>query len=84
MEISKRKSNFSQFSKDLWMIAEHEGTRIDFDIGENELTDYTLMFLDLADECLDKHLRNKGVDRYEMGRKIGELTEMIQNIDYEK
>lgn len=81
MEISVRKSNFSQFSRDLWMVAEHGGTRIDFDIGENELKDYALMFLDLVDECLDKHLRNKEIDRYEIGKKIVEVMEMVEKLE---
>lgn len=81
MEISVRKSSFSQFSRDLWIIVKHEGTRIDFDIGENELKDYALMFLDLADECLDKYRRNKDNDTVEIGKKIVEVMELVEKLE---
>lgn len=54
MEIRTRNSNFSQFSKDLWLIAEHNETRIDFEVDEKELKQFALMLLDVADDCMRK------------------------------
>jgi hypothetical protein len=58
MELSIKRSNFSQFSDDLWMIAEHDGTRIDFDVGQNELLTFAQNLVDVAIDCLRKSKRD--------------------------
>ena len=54
MELSQKCSNFSQFSDDLWMIAEHDGTRIEFDVDQNELLTFAQHLVDVAIDCLRK------------------------------
>ena len=58
MELSQKRSNFSQFSNDLWMIAEHDGTRIDFDVDQGELLTFAENLVDVAIDCLRKSKRD--------------------------
>lgn len=46
MKISKRNSNFAQFSDDLWLKVNINGVKFDFDVPSSELKDFSLMLLD--------------------------------------
>ena len=52
MELRQKRSNFSQFGDDLWMIAEHDGTRIEFDVDQKELLTFAEHLVDVAIDCL--------------------------------
>ncbi len=54
MKIEQRRSNFSQFSDDLWLVAEHEGIKIFFDVEQSELLSFAYHLIDLAIDCIRK------------------------------
>lgn len=73
MEIRTKQSSFSQFSKGLWMIAEHEGTRIDFDVDQSELLSFAQSLVEIADVCLRKSTK----DTDKLQEMAGDLIEAI-------
>ena len=54
MKITKRNNPFSQFSNELWLTAEHDGTTISFDIDEKDLLTFANHLIDVAIDCLRK------------------------------
>jgi len=58
MELKQKRSNFSHFSDDLWMIAEHDGTQIEFDVDQKELLTFAEHLVDVAIDCLRKSKRD--------------------------
>lgn len=77
MNIRQRQSNFSQFSNDLWLIAEHDDVNIKFDVDETELAEFAIMLLNIADDCMLK----KGCDMSaEASKTITEAMNMVWEI----
>jgi len=54
MNIEHRQSNFAQFSNELWLTAEHDGTRINFDVSQDELLEFARNLIDLSLDCIRK------------------------------
>lgn len=54
MKLEHRQSNFAQFSDELWLTAEHDGTRINFDVSQDELIDFARDLIDLSLDCIRK------------------------------
>lgn len=54
MKLEHRQSNFHQFSDELWLKAEHDGTRIDFDVSQYELLDFARELIGLSIDCIRK------------------------------
>jgi len=77
VKISRRQSNFAQFSDDLWLEAEHDGTTIQFDVCEDELADFAIGLLDIADDCLRKIKQDTGYEE-------GLLADLMNAIDATK
>ena len=73
MKIKRRPSNFAQFSDDLWLVVDHDHTSIDVDIPQNELKDFVLMLLDVADDAI---IQMEG-DNDKAKEKICELMDII-------
>ena len=55
LDIELRNSNLSQFSDDLWMTARSGDTTITFDVEQDEMLEFALMLVDIADDCLRKY-----------------------------
>lgn len=73
MEITTRNSNFSQFSRDLWLRAEVNSLSIDFDIGENEIKSFCLMLISLSIESLYK----SNIDSSEIEELLSNAEELL-------
>lgn len=74
MKLRTRQSNFSQFSDDIWLVAEYEGTRIDFDVDQSDLLSFAQNLIDIVGDCLRKS--EKDTD------KLQEMTsDLIEGID---
>ena len=66
MKVKVRGSNFSQFSDDMWLVAEHNGTCINFEVRQKELLSFAAHLIDIAIDCM---------------RKSNQDTEVIEAID---
>ena len=55
LQISRRSSNFSQFSDDLWLTVKAGDASVDVDILESELLEFSCHMLDMAYDALNKH-----------------------------
>lgn len=53
MQISKKRSPFN--NSWITLIAEHEGTKIEFDLDLEELIPFANMLIDVADDCINAH-----------------------------
>lgn len=71
MEIKTRSSNFSQFSKDLWLTLEINDLKIDYDIQEKDIKSFVLDLLNLCEIALYK----QESDNNEIECKINEIIE---------
>lgn len=47
-------SNFLRLNDDLWLVCEHEGTKISFKVDQNELLTFGIRLVDVAIDCLRK------------------------------
>lgn len=47
-------SNFLRLNDDLWLVCEHEGTKISFKVDQNELLTFGIHLVDVAIDCLRK------------------------------
>ena len=74
MDIRVARTNFSQFASGLYLIARDGGSRIDFEVSQEELPKFAMMLLGIADDCLTKH---KG-DHSEAIEKLDEVRRMIE------
>lgn len=54
MNIQKQRSNFSQFSDDLWLVAQHDDTEIEFEVDQDNLLEFSAQLVGLVDDCLCK------------------------------
>ena len=77
LKIEFRKSNFAQFSEDLWMICECENTSIDFDVDQKEIAEFSSHLVDVAYEAIRKL---KGKDTEDIQERLCELVNDIDNL----
>ena len=75
MTIETRQSNFSQFSKDLWLTLNINDLSIDYDVSENEIKSFVIGLLDLCEIALYK----QDEDNSEIENKIREAIEELEN-----
>lgn len=47
-------SNFLRLNDDLWLVCEHDGTKISFKVDQNELLTLGIHLVDVAINCLRK------------------------------
>ncbi len=73
LEIQHQRSNFSQFSDSLWMIAINGDTVIKFDVDQYDMIEFALHLCDIADDCL----RAVKTDTNEAQEKLMEAVEAI-------
>lgn len=73
MEIKTRSSNFSQFSKDLWLTLEINDLKIDYDIQESDIKGFVLDLLSLCEIALYK----QESDNTEIECRISEIIEEL-------
>jgi len=52
MKIEHQRSNFSQFSDDLWLSVSDGDTTIKFDVAQGALLEFAIHLLDVADDSL--------------------------------
>lgn len=78
MDIRLRKSNFSQFSKDLWLIVEEGNTRLNVEVDKNSLPSFALMLLNTVDDVVRKLQSNNPANDYdEAFELLSKLEEAI-------
>ena len=77
MRIELRKSNFSQFSDDLWLTTTDSNTPVHFEVEQKDLLEYANHLLDIAYDCL----RKSSIDTEELENQIRDLMEEILNKD---
>ena len=80
MKKEPRRSNFSQFSDDLWLTATDGNTTVHFEIEQENLLEYANNLLDIAHDCL----RKSSVDTEELEDNILVLMDKISDKDNEK
>jgi hypothetical protein len=80
MRIELRRSNFSQFSDDLWLTATDGNTPVHFEIEQENLLEYANHLLDIAHDCL----RKSSVDTEKLEDNILVLMDKISDKDNEK
>lgn len=54
IEIGRRRSNFTQFSDDLWCYVKDGSTRIDFEVDRNDLKEFAMRLMDMAYVAMQK------------------------------
>ena len=76
MEISRRSSTFSQFTKDEWFTLNVNGISIDFDLDEKELKGFCLMLMSLSSDVLYSSELNSGDAEGYLDRAIESLSDL--------
>lgn len=71
IEIGTRRSNFAQFSDDLWCYVKDGSTRIDFEIDKSDLKGFAMMLMDMAYTAMQK------IDNQEATDAIGVAMEVL-------
>lgn len=79
MKLELRRSNFAQFSDDLWLTLTQDNVTIDFDIEQDELLDFTYHLLSIADDSIRKSKK----DTREIEGKISDIMEEIYKLNKE-
>ena len=77
MQIELRQSNWSQFSDDIWLRVEHEGTSIDTDIDKSDLIKFAYNLIDIACDCLHK----SKVDTEELKNQLADILNTLSSIE---
>jgi len=80
MEITKRRSNFAQFSRELWLELKHEDTTVDFDVPEDELKDFSIMLLDIAWDSLSQMDKNQDNEK-DFSKLKDKLSDIIEDFN---
>jgi hypothetical protein len=80
MEITKRGSNFSQFSRELWLKLNHEGTTVNFDVPEDELKDFSIMLLDVVWDSLSQMDNNQDNEK-DFSNLKNKLSDIIEDFN---
>lgn len=75
MKIQHQRSNFSQFSDDLWLSASDGDTTIKFDVDQGDLLNFAINLMDIADDCLRKSKK----DTDELQDRLTDLMDDIHS-----
>ena len=75
LKLEHQRSNFSQFSDSLWMLATNGDTTIKFDVNQADMIEFALRLCDIADDCL----RAVKADTNEAQEKLSEAVEAISS-----
>ena len=77
LELQHQRSNFSQFSDSLCMLATNGDTTIKFDVDQADMIEFALHLCDIADDCL------RAVRAYtnEAQEKLSEAVEAISSVN---
>jgi hypothetical protein len=73
LEIQHQRSNFSQFSDNLWLMAVSNDTRINFYVDQDDLIEFAMHLIDIADDCLRKSTKDTGAIESELSNAINLL-----------
>ena len=79
LELQHQRSNFSQFSDSMWMLATNGDTTIKFDVDQKDMIEFALHLCDIADDCL----RAVKMDTDDAQEKLGEAVEAISSANAE-
>lgn len=63
MEIGFRRSNFAQFSEDLWLYVKVDGTKIEFDVSKSDIPGFVQHLLSVAYDAMYKMDRQDVCDK---------------------
>ncbi len=76
MQIERRGSNFSQFTKDEWLRLHINGMSIDFDLDEKEIKEFCSMLISLSSEILFSSDLNSGDTEGYLDKSIELLNDL--------
>jgi len=77
IKIEFRRSNFAQFSEDLWMTCKCGNTSIDFDVYQGEIVEFASHLVDIANDSI-RSLNGK--DTEDIQERLCELINDINNL----
>jgi hypothetical protein len=75
LELKQQRSNFSQFSDSMWMLATNGNTTIAFNVDQQDMIEFALHLCDIADDCL----RAVKMDTDDAQEKLSEAVEAISS-----